>query len=324
MSTPTTTDGLSRRAFLLRALSALPLLSSRTWAAALAALGDEGPGNFAAVYGDEKQRDKFFRFLQVVFNLYPEDRFHQLIIDLVAERKTDKAVYLGLQEKLPGIDSFLSPVTYALPALKVQKEEMVRQTLEFLGPGPAVDGYVEIGSPARYASLLRRRARVKGPVFIVNDYEPSYSPVDLMERGGLAKLGSFIPLGNYDPLPADRVPDASVDLVGNYIGFHHSPKDRLGGFIASIRRVLKPGGRLVLRDHDVPNKAMTDMVALAHDVFNAGVKLTWEDNHAQLRHFRSIAEWSEILSKSGFRREGRPLAQAGDPTDNLLVSFVKA
>ena len=65
------------------------------------------------------------------------------------------------------------------------------------------------------------------------------------------------------------------------------------------------------------------LVALAHDVFNAGVSLTWEANHAQIRRFRSIPQWTEYLEAAGFSTSGRSQAQAHDPTRNLLLEFVK-
>jgi SAM-dependent methyltransferase len=201
---------------------------------------------------------------------------------------------------------------------------MARQTLDFIGRDAKLDGYLEIGSTGRYVSELKDRIDVNGPVWIVNDIAPSYSPVDMIERESPFKIGEFVAMGNYDPFDAARIPDASVDLVTNFIGLHHCPTDRLEGFVASIRRVLRPGGRLLHRDHDVDGPTMDTFVALAHDVFNAGVGLTWEENAAQVRLFRSIAQWSELLESAGFRRTERALAQPHDPTQNLLLEFVKA
>jgi hypothetical protein len=68
---------------------------------------------------------------------------------------------------------------------------------------------------------------------------------------------------------------------------------------------------------------MDTFVALAHDVFNAGVGLTWAENHAQVRLFRSVAQWSDYITAAGFRRTERALAQPHDPTQNLLLELVK-
>jgi len=114
-----------------------------------------------------------------------------------------------------------------------------------------------------------------------------------------------------------------VDLVTNFIGFHHAPLDRLDPFVASIRRVLRPGGRLVLRDHDVDGPGMNALVALAHDVFNVGVKLSWEENHAQIRNFTAVKDQARYLAKMGFERGRGMRLQAGDPTRNTLMVFTR-
>ena len=138
----------------------------------------------------------------------------------------------------------------------------------------------------------------------------------------MPKIGDYTPLGNYDPF-ADKLGANSLDLVNNFIGFHHCPLPRLEGFVQSIRTVLRPGGRLLLRDHDVDGAKQWAMVALAHDVFNAGLMISWEETHKKVRLLRSIRDWTSYLKAAGFKRSERTIAQAHDPTNNLLVEFVK-
>ena len=190
---------------------------------------------------------------------------------------------------------------------------MTRQTLELLGAKRDIDGYVEIGSTGRYASDLRKHLRFTGPLVLVNDVAPSNSPVDIVERGQLGKLGSFVPLNDYAPIPPASVPDASVDLVSCYIGLHHIDPPRLDGFIASIARVLRPGGTFILRDHDVTSPEMHTFVSLAHTVFNAGLGVSWEVNRKELRYFTSVAEWSRRLGAAGLT-DSRSAAAAGSTT----------
>ena len=323
MSTTIEKDGaLSRREFLTSALALLAAL--RSPAAALAAALDDDPGNFRAVYLDAAAREEFFPFLVNVFHLYPEKKLHALILELTKTAKTDREVYAGLLERIPKIKTALAPATYMLPALRKQKTEMTRQILAHLGDKREANGYLEIGTTGRYVSELRKSVALKGPVYLVNDVAPSYKLSDMAERGELAKIGAFFPMGDYDPVGADKIPDGSIDLVVNLIGFHHAPKERLEGFVRSIKRVLRPGGRLLLRDHDVDSERQERIVALAHDVFNAGLFLPWKENHEQVRLFRSIRDWSGYLTAAGFKRSERALAQDGDPTKNLMLQFVKA
>jgi len=285
---------------------------------------DGAASNFKAVYGDAKLRKQFYLFLQNVFHLYPEARFHRLILDVTTRFDTDADIYRAIAARLPEIKPRLAAITYAMPALAKQKEEMASETVELLGPVSSVKGYVEIGTPGRYVKALRRRIKIDGAVFLANDYPPGLSLADIAERGGVRQAGTYVALGNYDAFDAARLPDASIDLITNYIGFHHAPTDRLDAFVDSIHRVLAPKGRLVVRDHDVADGEMEAMVALAHDVFNAGVGLPWEENHAQIRHFRSVEALTKYLATRGFTRSGGERLQAGDPTKNTLLMFVKS
>lgn len=303
------------------AASWLGWVSGTAWAAPPAGTG---PSSFLAVYGDPVLRDRFFLFLQNIFHLYPEAEFHQAIIELCAVNTDDAVIYAKLQERLAEIKPLTADVTYAIPALAVQKQAMAQESAALLAGLDRIDGYVEIGTTGRYVGSLREVLPLKGKVVVVNDVAPGYGPVDLLERGQVRKAGKFVPLGDYDPLPPDVVPDASVDLVSSFIGFHHCPPDRLDGFVDSVKRVLRPGGSLLLREHDVDDAEMDTFVALAHDVFNAGVAVSWADNCKQIRAFRSVSDWTARLEAAGFRRQSGAERQDHDPTDNTLLAFVRA
>lgn len=276
---------------------------------------------FHTVFGATPSFDAFYQFLQNVYHLYPEDRFQTLIKEACTNCTRDEEIYRYIQERLPDIKPPLAEVSYALPALKKQKEEMTRQTLEILGDRKRVNGYIEIGTTGRYVSELREHVEIADPIYLVNEVAPSNSPADIAERGGLARIGSFIPLGNYDPLPAS-IPDASIDVVTCFIGLHHSPKDRLDPFVNSIRRVLRPGGMFIVRDHDVQTPQMDAFVSLAHTVFNAGLEVPWEVNQRELRFFAPIDQWSRYLGDRRLRDTGARLLQPHDPSANTLMSFV--
>lgn len=279
---------------------------------------------FHSIYSNDVWSDAFYRFLQNIFHLYPEDRFHTLIKEACAVCEDDSSIYRHIQQKLPSIKPFLSELFYALPALSKQKKEMTRQTLQLLGAKRDIDGYVEIGTTGRYISDLRKHLRLRGAVTLVNDLAPTNSPVDIVERGQLNKLGNFVPINRYMPIAEKDIASLSADLVTCYIGLHHIEPSGLMPFVLSIHRILRPGGTFILRDHDVTTPEMDKFVALAHTVFNAGLGAPWETNQQELRYFVSADEWVRRLGEAGFRDQGEQLAQANDPTDNLLMAFVKA
>ncbi len=278
---------------------------------------------FKAVFSDTRMRDGFYRFLQVVFHLYPEDKFHHLIAETCGSKSTDQEIYVEVQRRLKEIKPFLSELTYALPALKKQKREMTRQTLELLGDTRRINGYVEIGSTGRYISDLRKHLRVDGEIFIINDVAPNNSIGEIFERGQLAKLGQFLDLNEYRPIDQARIPDGSVDLVTIYIGFHHCPVANLPGFVKSILRILSPGGSLIVRDHNVRSPEMATFVSLVHTVFNLGLNVPWETNQKEFRSFKSIDEWCAVVCELGFTDAGKRLFQDKDPSDNALVRLIR-
>jgi len=278
---------------------------------------------FKAVFNDTQWSDKFYRFLQVIFHLYPEDKFHQLIKEETAALPTDEAIYKSVQGKLKGIKPFLSELTYALPALKKQKKEIARQTLGLLAGKTVINGYVEIGSTGRYISRLRKEIKVNDPVYLLNDIAPANSPGDIMERGQLSKLGIFINIDNYAPVSSTNIADSSIDVVTCYIGLHHCPEDKLPGFIASIHRMLRPGGSFIIRDHDVTTPQMATFVSLVHTVFNVGLNESWEFEHNDFKNFKPADEWASIITKEGFNDAGARVLQDNDPSDNTLMLFTK-
>jgi SAM-dependent methyltransferase len=278
---------------------------------------------FKAVFNDTKWSDDFYRFLQVIFHLYPEDKFHQLIKEETAAGKTDEEIYKSVQSKLKSIKPFLSELTYALPALKKQKKEIARQTLALLGDIKQINGYAEIGSTGRYISRLKKETQVTGTIYLINDLAPTNSPGDIMERGQLSKLGTFVDIKNYEPISSAVIPDASLDVVTCYIGLHHCPEAKLDGFIRSIHRILRPGGAFIIRDHDVKTRDMATFVSLVHTVFNVGLNETWEFEANDFKNFKPADDWAAIIEKGGFKDAGKRILQDKDPSDNTLMLFTK-
>lgn len=276
---------------------------------------------FKSVFSNPEWSDKFYKFLQVIFHLYPEDKFHHLIAEKSAALSTDKEIYEAVQKDLKSITPFLSALTYALPALKKQKKEMASQVLEILKGLKEIDGYLEIGSTGRYISELKKRLTVKGSVFLMNDIAPNNGIADIMERGRIGKIGAFFHL-DYSPIPIE-ISDNSLDVVTCHIGLHHCPVELLPAFVESIKRVLKPGGFFIMRDHDVTSEEMRTFVSLVHTVFNLGLYETWNRNEEEYRSLRSVNEWIDVLVNAGFKDEGFRILQRNDPSINTLLGFTK-
>ncbi len=280
-------------------------------------------GEFKANFKEKRLEDKLYLFLQNVFRLYPEDRFHTLIKECSKIGVTDESIYSQVQSKLSEIKPVFADFTYALPSLFKQKREIVRQTLQLLGDVKTIRGYMEIGTDGRYVSRLKKVIRFESQIILVNETEPGFSPVHILEREQFRKLGIFLPLNDYAPFSEQNVANQSLELVTCFIGLHHIKLDNLHNFIRSIHRILKPGGWFILRDHDCTTPEMKAFVSLIHSVFNLGIGESWNRNCEEFRHFRPLADWIEIITKLGFRVSDERLTQNHDPTDNVLIKFTR-
>ena len=232
-------------------------------------------GNFRYIYSDPLLREEFLAFLTNVFHLYPEQELQETLARLAVSLDTDRQVYEALQEEMEDLSPFLGAFRYAIPALKKQKQIMASQTLMLVDPNATYDGHLEIGSTGRYIGILEDKLNITGDVFLLHTQEAGYGPEDILDRGQLAKIGTHIDMGNYSTEFANIIPHNSLDMVTVFIGFHHCPLETRESFISSVRDVIRPGGTLILRDHDCRDEDSWRMAALAHDTFNAGTDETW-------------------------------------------------
>lgn len=275
---------------------------------------------FSTVYNDVALRDDFYRFLQNVYHLYPEDRFHTLIMEACERYSNDESIYNHIKDNLGKIKPTLGEFTYALPSLIKQKKVITEQTKQLLGE-KSFNGYLEIGSTGRYVRSLRKVNIVKGPIHITHENLPDMSPPEIMERGQLKQAGHFFPLNNYAPFGREIIADNSVDLVTCYIGLHHCAPSKIESYIGSVRRVLRNGGMFVLRDHDARSEQMKTFVSLVHTVFNAGLGIEWATNQKEERYFNGLDHWVDCLSAAGFNDVGERIRQDHDPSANTLMAF---
>ncbi len=284
---------------------------------------DNEIGNFRYIYSNPELRHEFLNFLTNVFHLYPEHEFHEALIKLTKPGVSDEEVYKALLAELDEIRPFLGALRYAIPALKKQKEIMADQTLTFLDTEVRYDGYLEIGSTGRYISVLENRLDIAGDIFLLHTKEGGYGPEDIVERGQLTKIGEHVEMGDYSSEFTKTIPKDSLDLVTVYIGFHHCPLEKRREFISSVFRVISPGGKLILRDHDAHNEDMWRTAALAHDTFNAGIEQSWQINRNEVRNFYSLEFIIKYLEDLGLKYDGQTHFQPGDPTRNGLMGFTK-
>jgi ubiquinone/menaquinone biosynthesis C-methylase UbiE len=115
-------------------------------------------------------------------------------------------------------------------------------------------------------SLPIAAARVVGPSGRVAGVDPSSEMIDraaAKARRARVAVGFVATAGEALPFPA-----ASFDVVTLSLVLHQLPLDALHGTMAQVRRVLAPGGRLLLVDLDPSNP--TGNTVHAHAARSAG------------------------------------------------------
>jgi SAM-dependent methyltransferase len=284
-------------------------------------------------FATDTNSDAFGGFLEVVLKQIDTELFNHIIKEKIqtqfGEELNDKDFYQILMNhstKLQGFGFFYTK----LKALWNQQEILSKLTKQIIDDNynRKFNGIIEIGSPGAYIGPLRNILNICGHSYVVNDLDSLVDRVQSMDftrpLSGFKSFDTFVPLDEYAPISSTSIPSHSVDLIVCYIGLHHIPADKLTSFVASINRVLRIGGVFILRDHDATDNKDFEMAYIAHSVFNAvSAHLSLEEESNEIRNFKSIQEWIDILHSVGFQQQGDMLSQPGDPTQNTIVQFIK-
>ena len=270
-------------------------------------------------------------FLTHIFNLLPAQPLSSLIGTITLQSKDDQETYHRLIKALPSVAGYqVKPTTHSHPftyrtklfyrsfqSLTQQVDEMTHQTKQFVKT-KSIQGYLEIGTSGRYVKSLKKALNISGPIFIMPPPQTSFA---LFERKSLFSVGKTIPL-TYQPIRTTSIPDESLDLVTCYIGLHHVPSDLLDDFIASLHRILRKGGNLIIRDHD-GTEELKPLLHVVHSVYNAVTGVSMRNEQAEIRNFQPLQFWIDTITAHGFSVSSTQLLQKNDPTQNTLVCFTK-
>lgn len=237
--------------------------------------------------------------------------------------------------------------------LRLQKKELLRETVNIIGKlGRIGDltGYVSIGDNGKLCTLLRDHLQLKGKVWVVHDHEesaaasgganskgrtsmmPAHNGIDgseaslsaVLERGSVNPVGEFqmIDYALDDDNFLRGLEDGSADLVTMNQGLHHLPQNRLHVFLSEVRRVLRGDGIFIVREHDATDNLLP-MLDLAHSVYNAVTGVSLRGERSEIRAFRPVLEWRRIIEAAGFVDTMLYEMEAGDPTVDEMMAFVK-
>lgn len=99
------------------------------------------------------------------------------------------------------------------------------------------------------------------------------------------------------------LPDHSIDVVASTFAFHHLPDFWKGIALANMARILKPGGKLYLRDVILESEgALEHIQAFIDTQAQLGGDFLREDAEGHFRDEYSTYDWvmESLLARSGF------------------------
>jgi SAM-dependent methyltransferase len=111
-------------------------------------------------------------------------------------------------------------------------------------------------------------------------------------------------------IPQDKI--GNVDLITSIVVFHHVNPKYLDNILNELNRILKSGGILVMKEHDLTYPNINVMIDIQHTLFVlfSGNEGTIEEYHndpnrifeGHTGKYRSMRDWDYILKNAGFHK----------------------
>ncbi len=172
----------------------------------------------------------------------------------------------------PAIDAAIANTERSAADHERDAREKPAEVLAFAGVKPGMTVADLFAGGGYYTELLAHLVGANGKVYAVNNVPyAQYSKKDREARfteGRLKNVEPRLVEASYMNLPAK-----SVDVAVIVMSFHDVywidekegwPEINTNGFIDSIKRTLKPGGKLLVIDHNAPAGSGPEMAGKAH------------------------------------------------------------
>lgn len=276
--------------------------------------------HLAAVF--TAQRAPIGSFIDNVLRQIPSTKVIELVDRIMQEEGDeldDALLYTKICDHIAPLRGRLD-IVRVVALIRFQKQLLGGQIRELLEDTHTIEHCLEIGTPGTYTSTIADR--IGGTIYALLD-KPQMS--DFLQAQSLSFAKKFkgyheaIPLNDYEVI-STQIPDNSIDLIICTIGLHHCPPQKLDAFIASIKRVLRPGGIFLLREHNAHTPDLVSLAYAAHSIYNVIIpQETLEAEMQEVRNFQSLADWKQLLEFHGFIIDAKELLQDGDSTLNTFV-----
>ena len=108
-----------------------------------------------------------------------------------------------------------------------------------------------------------------------------------------------------------QISNDSMDMITAQMVFHHIDDKYLDYVLRDLHRVLKPGGVLVVREHDAPGnikemESFQKVVDITHDIYDYVIEaeMSWkekDDYYSKYRSVRGTKGWDALIKRAGFK-----------------------
>lgn len=271
---------------------------------------------FIPFFKDNLLKKEFENFINVVLMDISPEKFNNTIDDILSYCDNFDDIYIQLQERM---SEYKLSKFNELKSLTCLKNDLIEQLIQHLSQdsNKSINGILEIGYPGRFIKSIQKIYDVKGPIDTL--YTPNSSKLnDIIESETLLGYKRYI-------LDYSQEIDPNItskyELITCFVGLHHFKDPEK--FVKLISESLKYGGKFILIDHDVTDDKSLKMANMAHTIFNITKNVDLNDEKNEIRNFKSIEEWSKLLSKYGLEIQSKKFVRNNDPSLNTMVCFTK-
>lgn len=275
-----------------------------------------------------EQRIAIASFIDNVLRQIPSESILNLVDHI--KQNTGRRSPLDDPQLYERIRTGVMPLKGRLSTIKViklinfQKQLLGKQIQALLGQAEIIQNCLEIGTPGTYSSTIRNR--INGNIYVLIEQPQA---TDILQAHSLSPskkfkgYDEFVALNDYEPI-STKIPNHSIDLIICTIGLHHVPVNKLDAFVDSIKRVLRPGGTFILREHNAHSPELVSLAYAAHSIYNAIIpQETVDSEMKETRNFQSLNYWKNLLEKHGFSIGSEEYLQDGDSTLNTFIKCTK-
>lgn len=298
--------------------------------------GPDGQGaasELRTVLSDLNARDVIHRIVHASAPAGRGAQLFSLLQRVVARTPEDELVYSNLLRALrkwrsAPFASLRGPGGDWRTTLQRNLSRSIRSRLALLPrfDGRTVEGVIDVQDSGGQMSLLRRHLRIGGHVGYIDGFG-----IPGAAQRGAARRGAAVPAravasdddGNDWSSRRIGVPDESISLILLLAGLHGLSDPAITGVVTQCQRALRPGGLVVLLEHDAHSAPAALEASVAVMLGHLCAGQSWEMLKEHPRNFRAADEWVAQFAQAGLRECGERDSVARTPAGDTLMTFRK-